>query len=191
MSNTIYTPAAGALDGRVCAYFLKHRDEQLSPNDIALKFDAPVSLVEAALANAITTRLLERVRGGPGGRVWQYRAGQRIVALLITAGAPATSKPPPFPPAAKRPRKPPVVVDAASIKIERDVALPEARFSKPRTNWPVLFERLAEPNLCSSPLPREVRGTLNKAAGEWFGKRGWKFTIRAISDTHIRIWRTA
>lgn len=200
-----YTPKAGELDAKVVAYFARHRGEELSAADIALKFDCPANLVEPSLSSAITSRTLERYRGT--ARAWTYRAGPRIgdvsteavkQAAAATAGrAPFTLSAARFPTAPAAPRKtrrtlPAPLADKALQAVEKDVPLPpDGRRGPKRTNWALLFERLAQPGLCSSPLPIEHIGAA-KAATKKHGKEAQRnYTVAAINDTHFRIWRTA
>jgi hypothetical protein len=192
-----YQPASGSLAARVCAYFAKHRDEVLSAADIALKFDA--SNVATNLATALTHKALERFKA-KGSSVWQYRAGRNLDAALAAPPLePSTPrpKPSPFPTVAGLPIKvkrvlPPPLPDDALLAVEADVPLPPERARGPkRTNWAVLFERLAQPGLCSSPLPIEHIGA-GKAAAKKHGKEATRtYAVHPINDTHFRIWRTA
>jgi hypothetical protein len=187
-----YTPTAGALDGRLCLHLARVPDDELSPADIARKFDTPVTLVEVSLASAITARVLERKRGGTGGRTWMYCRGPRFEAAMAAAAAePAPSPKPPFPgmpPPSRTKRAPLPVFDAAALAVEADVAMPASKRGA-QTDWPVLFERLTAVGMCSCPLPKLVKGSLAGAANAWFKPRGLAFAIRAISETHLRIWR--
>jgi hypothetical protein len=192
-----YIPASGTLPHRVCAYFVKHPEEELSAADVALKFDVAVNKVSANLSIALTHKLIERVRNG--GAAWAYRGGPNLHKALGNGNADAYSAPvlprPAFPtvaqplkPRLKRPRL--EVLDLSAVAIDADVPMPDKRSGVRNTDWPVLFERLTKPGLCSSPLPIEHRHSLKSAAEKWFKAHGGTFAIRVISDTHLRIWRT-
>lgn len=196
-----YTPIPGSLADRVCAYFRRHSDEELSADDIALKFDSHANSVATSLAPSIGARYLERVRNAASGRGYVYRAGTAIARSGQPGSAPvaaaADSAPsaalPAFPanPTPQRKKRPPLpVLDLETVAVEADVPLPPARSGPRRTDWSVLFARLSKPGLCSSPLPIEVKHSLKNAA-EKFAKANpsFKFTLRVISETHLRIWR--
>jgi hypothetical protein len=94
-------------------------------------------------------------------------------------------------PAARKKRVQLQALDLTAVDVHDDVPLPDAKRGPRHTEWRVLFERLAKPGLCSSPLPIEHKNSLKNAAAAWAKDRAdFKFAIRAISDTHIRIWRT-
>jgi hypothetical protein len=190
-----YTPAAGTLPHRVCAYFVKHPEEKLSAADIALKFDVDANGIPANLATAMTHKLVERVRGAyRGGPNLHKQALDTDSSSSSAAPAPLAAFPrPAFPatPRATRKRARLPVLDVSALPIEADVPLPPARSGGRSTDWPVLFERLTKAGLCSSPLPIEQKHSLKNAADKWFKAHGGTFAIRTISDTHLRIWRTA
>jgi hypothetical protein len=193
---TIYRPTPGALDGRLWQHLARVREDRLSAADIARKFDTPISLVEPSLAPAITARVLERKRGGVGGRVWLYGVGPMFdrVAPEEPAPPPARERPSPFPtnpaPRKKRSLPKPLADDALQV-VEEGVPVPAAKPRGQRTNWALLFERLAKAGLCSSPLPIEHLGA-GKAAAKKHGTEATRtYVVAPISDTHFRIWRTA
>lgn len=125
-----YTPKAGELDAKVVAYFARHRGEELSAADIALKFDCPANLVEPSLSTAITSRTLERYRGAARG--WTYRAGPRIGDVSTEAvkqAAAAKGKPAPTIVTLQDPRNGKTV---QAVKRE-DLAAAGVKLSEPRT----------------------------------------------------------
>ena len=185
-----YVPAAGTLPNRVCAYFIKNPEEALSTQDIALKFDASPNSISTNLAAALGAKLLERFKSG-GSLAWQYRAGAALARLhkdLGTDAAPTLGAFSRVPPAERKPQVRAPSIDLTTVSIEANVPMPAS--VRKRTDWSVVFERFAAPGMCSSPLPRECKSSLSSQAAEWFKAKGWKYAIRTVSDTHLRIWRT-
>jgi len=94
-------------------------------------------------------------------------------------------------PKKKRVFKPRPPIDVASIKVERNVPIPVASRGPGAVNqWQPLLDKLQHPNTASAPVPIEYRHSLKNAAEKHFKAKGGKFTLRVVSDTHIRIWRT-
>jgi hypothetical protein len=187
---TNYTAQPETAAHKVLSHLHKHPLDELDAADIALKFGTKGHEVDALLAGAVTAGLLTRraakraglpvYLAGPNLPKWQPAGGPNATP---TALWPAT---PPKPPKAKR--EPAPVIDVGSVTVESGLPLPEVR--RKRTDWPALFERFTKPGMCSSPLPRAVKTTLQSQANQWFRAKGWKYAIRTVSDTHLRIWRT-
>lgn len=173
-----YTPKPGTLVASVVDFFAKNPEEELSLPDIAQKWDVDSRGVHASLHGAIINRVLVRTGGN-------YHAGPQ----LRSAATPAM----PPPSRATKPRKAaPPPLDLEDIAVVADVPLPSRAPTAKRTQWPVLLARLDKPGLCSAPLPAEYRTSLNSAAKRWAKDNpGFAFALRQVSDTHIRIWRTA
>lgn len=93
------------------------------------------------------------------------------------------------PPPAKRKRAPLTPIDLAEVEVGATEPLPQTRYAG-APQWPVLLERLTAAGMHSSPLPVGYRLSLKAAASKWAKERGGKFTVRDISTTHLRIWRT-
>lgn len=181
-----YTPQADSLAAKVVGHLRKHPDDELASTDIAAMFKVHAKDVDALLSGAVAAGALNR-RSARGDKVPVFMAGVRIAAV---APAPAAAAPsfPTMPPPTRTRRAPLPVFDAAALAVEADVAMPASKRGA-QTDWPVLFERLTEVGMCSCPLPKLVKGSLAGAANAWFKPRGLAFAIRAISDTHLRIWR--
>jgi hypothetical protein len=182
MSTT--ATATPTTESKVCAHFLKYPDDELDCADIAQQFGVKATQVDALLASAVAAGRLNRV---VRNRLAVYLAGP----LLARAQAPAA--PPPAPPAmpakAKRKLPPPIPDDALTAVEEGVPAPPHAKTGMKRTNWHVLFERL-KPGLCSCPLPIAHIGAAKAAAKKYSKEQGGTYRVAAISDTHMRIWRT-
>jgi hypothetical protein len=185
-----YTPEPDSLAARVCAWFQAHPDEELTGPDIARKFDLQNARgLHASLQPAVLAHWLALKQGGI------YAPGR-----LLPGGMPQFLKDrqPPAPPARpnsvfppKPERKKPLPpLDVSAINIESGVPVPENPRGPKRTDWSILLDRLNKPGLCSCPLPIERQGSLRDAAKKWAEKNpGSVFTVRAVSPTHVRIWR--
>jgi hypothetical protein len=179
---TLYQPDEGSLPERVCRWLAGNRDERLSARDITAKFDCPPGSVHAGLKSALEHGWLRR-QGS------DFMAGPNLPAgsQASTAqhAAQAIARPTP-----RKPRAAPVrPLPDSALTVEANVPMPPVKGVE-RTNWPALFAKLTKPGLCSAPLPAAYRGALQKAAKEWSKQRGGGYAIRAVSDEHIRIWRT-
>ena len=87
-----YTPQPGSLAARVCAFFQRNPEDELSARDIAQKFDAQGSSVPALLASCLANQLLIRDKEEAGTMV--YRAGAKLSSFQ--------SAPPPAAPLRRR-----------------------------------------------------------------------------------------
>lgn len=63
------------------------------------------------------------------------------------------------------------------------------RVTSQRLAWAGLLERMAV-GQCSAPLPNAHKAAAKGAVNAFVKDKGGKFTVAAVSDTHIRIWRT-
>lgn len=177
--NQNYLPTHDSLAGRVCAWFAKASDddEVLSSADIVLKFDANAASVGALLAPAVTAGLLKRHAG-------VYSAGPHIGRVAPDRHAePAESA------KARRRATPPPPIDPTAVTLHEDVPLPQ-RAGSQALAWGALLERM-KPGQATAVLSLAYK-TIAKNAIKTHataGKAG-KFTVAAISDTQMRIWRT-
>lgn len=162
-----FTPQPGSLADRVCAFFARNRDDELTTGDIATKFDVPGNSVRPCLASAVAHGWLADVKT-PDGRV--FRAGTSLPdGYRLNANAPAPLPPAIFGAAPSKPTKgrrgtarlP--ELDADSLPIL--VAQPKPSASERITH---LLQRLQEPHqYVLLPL-------------------AWKHTARKYVDQHNR-----
>jgi hypothetical protein len=194
-----YQPKPGSLAARVCAYFVKHPDEELSSKDIALKFDVESASVAALLATALAQHVLAReVRGGAA----QYSAGAQINQVRGDAPTAAASSvfgwdgsaaaPAPFAKAAaaKKARAKPVALPPPeALELEDDVPMPAALRSK-GLDYTGLFARMRVGQ--SFKAEQRAGARLAARANAW-GKTngGARFERRLLDDGSTRVWRTA
>lgn len=176
-----YKPQTNSLPGRVVAFFAQNRDEELTLEDIAAKFDCSRNTIHTNLQLATDNHLLERFRNAHGE--YLYRAGQ--AAHTPTAAART--------PAAPSKRRDPTAwatlaaVDPAQVPIEDGVPI-ATRFVAP--DWAVLLQRL-QPGQ-SAQLPLAARHTLAREISKAHATGKGRFSLRASKDTQtLRVWRTA
>lgn len=87
-------------------------------------------------------------------------------------------------------KKPPPELDIDAIKVEKGIAIPDARAGKRGGRYDSLLLRLAVG--MSAALPVAHKASLCSAASGWAKRHaGTKFTVRIVSETDVRIWRTA
>jgi hypothetical protein len=88
--TTAYTPEPGSLAARVCTWLQRNHEEELTPRDIATKFDVPVQGLHFTLRDAMAHGWV--LRSAVNGA---YAAGPRLPIAGAPSGEPA--KPAPHP----------------------------------------------------------------------------------------------
>ena len=180
ISNQNLIPLTDGLAEKVIAFMRRLPEEELSVEDIALKFDAPKALIHAHLKMSVISNMLMR-----DGQI--YSAGSSIgkaePSIKHSASPFATS-----PIKRKAPQLPRVAMpDLATIKLDNDVPIP-GRGSR-GANWPMLLDRLKVNQ--STILPRQGFASLSKVITARHNAINGKFVVRKISEEQIRVWRTA
>lgn len=90
---------------------------------------------------------------------------------------------------ARKARSPLPELDIDSIKVEKGVELTDGRLKRGGRYDPLLL-RLSVG--MSAALPAAHKASLASAASGWAKKHaGTKFVVRIVSETDVRIWRTA
>ena len=164
---------------RVVDYLNANPTEVLTRSDIAAKFETSASTVDSLLGLAVAAGMIKREHDTPDGTIWRHVKSKSAV-------------PRPFSPsfaAAKRAVKGSIQrVDFAAIEVDRGVPIHEAAL--PSSQWKALFDRM-EPG-DSFQLPSRSAAALSHAKLKYCKLvDGARFTVRKISSTHTRIWRTA
>lgn len=176
-----YVPLEGTLAARVCAFFLRHPDEELSTKDIAQKFDVPVGSVRNSLQACLTHKLLKLATAS-------WLAGENL-----RQAAPAPQPAPPMLGAkARRPVARLPSLDLGKLEVRRGVPIPAisyGRAEKGKTKYDAALDKLVEAG-ASFELPLEYRAAVTKALQTYSQRTGRKFQIRRVSDTHCGVWRT-
>jgi pyruvate/2-oxoglutarate dehydrogenase complex dihydrolipoamide acyltransferase (E2) component len=178
----MYQPQADSLAGRVCAYFFRHGEEELSTGDIAIKFDANANSVSALLAGAVTNGLLNRTKNAGG--FGTYSKGPKLAAAMTAPAAPPPKAATPAPPPAPLP--PPT-----ALTIEAGVPLPPAagRRTPERDAFVAVFDKMKKGD--SFAITSDACKRLHNLANSW-GKTCTprrKFSMRRLDAKNARIWR--
>lgn len=194
-----YTPREGSLPYRVCAYFRAQADEELSRDDIVLKFDVTSAhQVDQQLATAVAAGLLTRVVRERGSAT--YLAGPALAAKMVLAATPSAPRTngafPSFHGSQGKPKRraptllPPI--DAANVGISADLPAPVAfDHLRNRSPWHALLERMTKPGQHSEPIPKIYAKQLRTSAARWGKQHGAKFAVHEVEGGKVRIWRTA
>jgi hypothetical protein len=171
-----------ALSWRVIDFLGANPGERLTRSDVVAKFGVKASTVDDALASAVAAGQLIREVNDEDGVVWRLRYRAAKFPAPFSGTLAAARK------AVRARRKPPVVVDFASIKIESGVAVPA--LPKKGSNWNRLFDRMAPGQ--SFELPLEARDAASHARHAYRSKRpAVVLSVRKVSDTTVRVYRTA
>lgn len=115
-----YRPYKGSIPGRVIQFLTNNPDEELSCNDIGVKFDVPTKNLNYQLAPAVNYGVLTRHKDGV---VWIYRLGAGHPDFQPgEADAPVNSSTAPAPAAKQatewRDMKKQLAVDVNGVKLE-------------------------------------------------------------------------
>lgn len=173
MNAATYAPQEDTLAHRVCAYFKRLPDEELSVSDISTKWSTDSKNVGVKLERCVEAGLLAK-----DGRV--YSAGPDIGSFDISVR-------PAFP-ASDRSRKPAArfSIDLNKVKIIKDV--PMAEVVKPKNiDWPAKFDELEVGHWFA--LPAEGRSSVSKAAQLYKSSTGKAISIRAMEDGSLCVGR--
>lgn len=179
-----YVPQAGSLPDRVCEWFLRNAEEELTASDIARKYNVPSVNVAPTLASAVAAEWLTRDKGDDGVKV--YRRGPKLATF---APAAASSRPPAG--EIKRRRLPPLDPDKVEIKLGSQ--MPTKCAAKGTTRHDPIFAKLKSAGMSAEGLPIVYRSSMTKALQVWCKRYpGQHYAIRATLDgERFGIWRTA
>jgi hypothetical protein len=171
-----YTPRADSLAAQVIGFFQRNPDEVLAIEDITEKFEVTRGNVHSLLALAVEANVIRRQQTDEG---YEYSQGPAFKHLPPTPKSDASSSP------GKRKRAPPVVIaDIETLKIDTNVPVPQKQRG---TDWNALLNRLAPGH--SVELPRSVAVAASSAITARHKQSPQRFTLRTISDEHVRLWR--
>lgn len=197
-------PAGASLADRLLAYFRRNPDEADSAHDLALKFDADIVDIRAALAAPVARG--EVVASGKGPTAL-YGAGPKLVqapaqpelpaapaAAAVTApvtqAAPASAAP--AAPAPRKHRKAVPPLDLSQVQIRNDVPVPKIRNAlHQRGNvYRELLQRLQVGE--SAELPAQYQDSLSNTARKMRNELpGARFVFRTLDRNRCGVWRTA
>lgn len=184
-----YSPSPNSVAWRVCAYFVKHPEEELSGADVALKFDCSRDSVTMLLRPSFEAGLLTRQGGvysaGPALPAWKAhndsRAAKNQAEAEKLAAQRATKNAPPHLPELDVDSLPPVEVG---------VPLPDSKQSmrRGRTKYDALFESLGAVGH-SRLIPAHYVDAIKKAAAIRKKYHGEAYLLMRVDPQMARIWR--
>jgi hypothetical protein len=183
------TPAPSTLGARVCLHFTQHPDDEMDAVDIADKFAVKSRDVDALLTSEVAAGRLNRV---VRNRLAVYLRGPMLLRPAAattslrgtTAAAAAAAK-------VKRKLVKLPEIDVAAIAVDAKLPLPARTAGRRAPQWSVLLDRLVKPGQHSAPIPIEFKSSLKGAASKRAkDSGGGRYAVHAVSETHVRIWRT-
>ena len=178
MNTTAYTPEPGSLAERVSTWLRRNREEELTPRDIATKFDVPVQGLHFTLRDAMHHGWITR-QGSNGS----YSAGPLLPVAGALGGEPA--KPAPAAPHADgaRRRRVSAPPDPDSTAIRANVPLPK-RTSQPGSSaYFTLLERMKPGDMVE--LTEQQANSMVARAKE----TSIKVAKRKLADGRAGVWR--
>lgn len=186
-----YHPQPDSVAGRVISYFKRFPDEELSADDIALKYSAKKSSLQALLTDAIEAGYLAKdgviYSAGPNiGQVEITTMGSSPFAVTTVKAEEPTK-------AERRPRGPrqtPPALDVDNLKVDDDIPLPVAYRTPGVPKWAPFFAKLAKPGQ-SVPVPIAMQPALCAAARKQTKDTGTTYRVLKVDEVHCRIWRVA
>lgn len=199
MTHT-YTPHAGSIAAQCITYFRGNPAEELTMEDIVVKFGATRPGIHTLLRPALDAGFLARRRDQDGD--YYYSAGKQLFDPLPAAHpvhAPAPS-PVPASPVAAAP-KPPApthktgqssirkMIDIDALVVETGVPF-MGTSSKGQSKWTPLFDRLKRKGE-SLVIPIDFKGAVASAALKHNKTHPGNYTVAVISKTVARVWRNA
>lgn len=193
-----YCPRAGSLPASCIQYFANNRSATLTLDQISKKFDAAVSGMWSNLRQAVDAGFLQYEDGvySAGDDIDDAPDYGKVAAADATIKAAATQPNAPHnvfgaaakPPRAHTPHKKAALPDALGIQLDSGIPLPPSRCSA-QQNWTFLLGRMSPGQSCA--LPNRAKSSLAKVVTIKNKTTSQKFAIRKISETEIRLWRTA
>lgn len=185
-----YNPQDGSVAFKVIEFLSTHPDEELTPEDVSVKYDKPRNNIHSLLGPAVLAGALTRGENDDGDIVYRLGTG----APLIKAnphGAPSLR-------AAtqgvwggvKQPTKPwrvlRAAIDVDAIAIDTDVPMP-GRIGGVTPDYSRLFARMAPGHSCLLPIAAQAR--LRKACTEFKRAGAGLMSISLIDDDSLRLFR--
>lgn len=203
MSADTYTPQAGSLPQRVCAYLgISPKGTTLTADDIADQFDVPYKNIHTQLARCVEHSLLLRAKDADGSYVYSLGKGAAASTATATTPTPASRPQPSRPtvdglqtgaalgyiPPARQPRR---VVDLMALEVTTAIPLPPSP-TKARFDYAAVLNRLHTPG-ASYAVPANALGveSIKREIGRRHKHTQQRYTLRHEPDGSTRIWREA
>ena len=196
-----YMPNAGSLADRVCKFFADNPSEEMSPADIAIKFEASSKHnIKTLLGQCLAHDYLVLARDddlewvyGPGPKIHLYKPQPEAPATVVPCWPATEGEEKPTTTPRRSPTKPtPLILD--NITIDDGIPLhaiehrPEAlaRFAVMSN----LLSKMAPKQ--SAGLPLDAYATLTKAMTAAHKAGTARFAIRKSKATRtLRVWRVS
>lgn len=168
---------------RVVDFLEANPAEELTRHDIAAKFDIDPVQVDDALRHIVSSGHIVRELNSESVAVWRLNFSKRGVPKPFAVSLAAAKK------ARQSNRKPPVVIDFASLVVEAGVPVVDNRPGKGGA-WAALLGRMKPGD--SVLLPLEAKDAASHAQYSYRREHpGTVFTVRKCGAEHCRVWRTA
>jgi hypothetical protein len=180
-SGVAALPPQDSLCFKVIDYFRGHPDEVLTQRDVAKKFSVAPSAVDSMLMPAIQSGHLARAQSDDYGVIFRLPPKR--------AGFPQ-----PFTPslteAVKRNRSRNLFrLDVSAVVIEKEVPVCDAYVR--RAPWASIFDKMEIGDSFQLPRAGKASAAYATTAYRKKGHETVRFALRKVSETHVRIWRTA
>ena len=185
-----YHPQEGSTAFRVIEFLTKNPLEELTPEDVSVKFDKPRNNVHSLLGPAVLDGALRRSENEDGDLVYRLgkcapmlEANPRAAPSLRTAtqgvwgGVKQVAKP-------RRALR--LSIDVDTITIDTDIPQP-GRTGGITPDYTRLFARMAPGHSCL--LPIGAKGVLSKACTEFKKSGNGLMSISLIDDDSLRLFR--
>ena len=187
MKPRSYTPMPGSVAYKVIEFLTTHPDEELSRQDISVKFDKPGAQVHSLLSDAVAAGVLKRGETADDSEI-VYRLGTGVPSIKPNKGGNPTVRLDALVAGGqlgKKRRLPPP--DLTAVPLRDDIPMPAGSgFGKP--DWGVLLRRMSVGQ--SADLARRCRSSITKEISAWKKEGKGRFVVAAIDESTIRIWRT-
>lgn len=174
-----YNPRPGSLAARLIFWLSRNPDEELSAQDVALKFDHPEHRVSADLVDAVNASALTNRRGvyGAGPALGEFVG--RVQPAKPWKGSHA-NKGTPLPP-----------LDVSALQVDVDVPEPAAGAGRTLSVYQQLIARLTHKGQSVAVPIAYRRGLLHSVArhNNKAEPGAGRYAVHAVSATECRLFR--
>lgn len=184
--TTAYMPREGSATWKTIQYFATYPDEQLTADDISVKFDVGRNGVHTLMGPAVQAGMLRRQEDLASGEL-VYSQGTGCEGIRPSrAAAPSRRVVGQSKSEAARPRSAPFWIDTAVVPVEKHRPVPRERGA--HIDWNGLFDRMDVGD--SFPLPTAGSAAVRRAVQVRQRGGSQLFRVRPDGDG-LRVWRTA
>lgn len=183
----LFTFHPDSLAAKVIKFLKENPEEELSSDDVAVKFGGLATACYTKLGPAVDAGALKRRR--EPDTTFVYSLGPKADLVFFEGDSlpavPPTVKTARVAPAADSKTSRGFFLDVAAVKIED--GLPIQRKKQPATDWPALFDRLKPNQSCL--LPAASLAQLRKAIARRHYSTRQRFAVRSVDKDSFRLWR--